>query len=360
MPRVGAKLPLVPVWIDCSHLLAWSKHRPGGSQSGPGRGLPRKEPQRECGEGLGGCSQALTAGHPPGEAWAEPPRNCCWGRGGWVGVPSSCTTGTIAALPTDLSGTGGEGESGTRKSPAVQRARRRPRTPGPARPTPRRPPGAAGLAGRREEPRTHGRRPRPDRPRGAAAALGPRAQSAQVGTKRHQRRSPPTRAAAPGARTPHRGTCTSAAEARWRLGRDRRCAPARAAAMETGLCVAEEGPERAGAAAPPPAGRGEGGVEEGLGGGGGGERGGGAGGGAGRRRERREGPRGDPVACAPRPRRAHRGAGWVGQGSSAGSRQASRVPGPGTTLGAPGFTGEPRPSGGAGGGAPRARASRRA
>lgn len=62
----------------------------------------------------------------------------------------------------------------------------------------------------------------------------------------------------PAVPVPKCGTCSSAAVARWRRGRALRCAPARAAAMETGLCVAEEGPERAGAAGPAPA-RGEGG-----------------------------------------------------------------------------------------------------
>lgn len=100
-------------------------------------------------------------------------------------------------------------------------------------------------------------RPAPRRPPRSGTALRPPRPGAQAEAERRRRRSLGLRDA-PTVPVPKCRTCSSAAVARWRRGRALRCAPARAAAMETGLCVAEEGPERAGAAGPAPS-RGEGG-----------------------------------------------------------------------------------------------------
>lgn len=104
---------------------------------------------------------------------------------------------------------------------------------------------------------TRGKDAGPRRPRRSGTALRPPRPGTPAEAEWRRRRSLGLRDA-PTVPVPECRTCSSAAVARWRRGRALRCAPARAAAMETGLCVAEEGPERAGAAGPAPA-RGEGG-----------------------------------------------------------------------------------------------------
>lgn len=121
------------------------------------------------------------------------------------------------------------------------------------------PTGEAGAArpSRLERQTDTGQRRRPASPSASGTALRPRRSGAQAEAEWRRRRSLGLRDA-PTVPVPECPTCSSAAVVRWRRGRALRCAPARAAAMETGLCVAEEGPERAGAAGPAPA-RGEGG-----------------------------------------------------------------------------------------------------
>lgn len=113
----------------------------------------------------------------------------------------------------------------------------------------------------RKDRQTPGKDAGPRRPPRSGTALRPPRPGAQAEAEWRRRRSLGLRDA-PTVPVPECRTCSSAAVARWRRGRALRCAPARAAAMETGLCVAEEGPERAGAAGPAPA-RGEGGRGEG-------------------------------------------------------------------------------------------------
>lgn len=205
---------------------------------------------------------------PLGKARAQPPRNRDpVGRG--PGARSSCTTRTISVQCMGLGGWrgGGHGRRGAvgsqKGSERLQRDAGGGRgrsaglgTLGPARLAPPRrrtrlPPGRARggsgpaqIEGHRTAAKARAAL------RGPAPAQVPAPREDQAGAAALTAKPPDQRCRSAGPKTRLR-TCTSEAEARWRPGRDRRCAPARAAAMETGLCVAEEGPER-GSSGPAP------------------------------------------------------------------------------------------------------------